>query len=99
MLIDNQRTRDGAGFVGGAGVGSGSGARLRLRFAAGVGFLAGALGGLDSPIPQVGGCGRIATPGPMPTGTASGRKSLNSAKRSGASLNSICTWTYTWNLR
>ena len=28
---------------------------------------------------------------------ASGRKSLNSAKRSGASLKRSCTWAYTWD--
>ena len=83
------------GFGGGTGVASFSG-RFRFRLLVAAGFFAGMLGGLDSPGPHeaFGGWGSIATP-PMPGGTASGKKSLNSAKRSGASLNNIWTCTYT----
>ena len=80
-------TRDGIAFAGSTGVGSFSGTRFLLRLDACVNFFPEALGGLDSQSPVV---GKIGTPpGPMFAGTASGRKSLNSESRSGASLNNI----------
>lgn len=36
-------------------------------------------------------------PGPAKAMEASGKKSLNSAKRSGASLKRSWTWAYTWD--
>jgi hypothetical protein len=80
-------TRDGIAFAGSTGVKSFSGTRFLLRLDVCVNFFPGALGGLDSQSPAVD-WGIIGTPpGPMFAGTASGRKSLNSESRSGASLN------------
>ena len=82
-------TRDGIAFAGSTGVGSFSGTRFLLRLDACVNFFPGALGGLDSQSPPVD-WGIIGIPpGPIFAGTASGRKSLNSESRSGASLNNI----------
>ena len=74
-------------FAGSTGVGSFSGTRFLLRLDTCVNFFPGPLGGLDSQSPAVD-WGIDTPPGPMFAGTASGKKSLNSESRSGASLNS-----------
>jgi hypothetical protein len=80
-------TRDSIGFAGSTGVESFSGTRFLLRLDVCVDFFPETLGGLDSQDPPLG-WGIMGTPpGPMFAGTASGRKSLNSESKSGASLN------------
>lgn len=54
--------------------------------------------GAGTPGPRVGWGRMVATPpGAAKAMEASGKKSLNSAKRSGASLKRSWTWAYTWD--